>query len=83
MGNRLNPHRRLLKAQARVMIDVRLKQSAANGVEDAKLQQGRVRSSLDPLRSRATWYKPMVRPHSSVGDEPERAPRASAKVYRY
>ena len=49
MSKRLNPHRRLLAAQARVLVDARLAQSAAQGADMAKLQQGRVRSPLTTI----------------------------------
>ena len=55
MSKRPNPHRRLLAKQARVLLDVRLAQSAANGEDMAKLQQGRVRSPLNP-RVQLTAY---------------------------
>lgn len=60
MSKRLNPHRRLLAAQARVLADARLEQSRANGVDMAKLQQGRVRSPL------TTIYRGHVPPHPAV-----------------
>jgi hypothetical protein len=47
MVKRLNPHRRLLAKQAAQLRAVRLEQSAVNGADDAKLQQGRVRSPLN------------------------------------
>lgn len=43
---RLNPHRRLLKAQAAALAAVRMEHSAAHGVEMSMLQQGVVRSHM-------------------------------------
>lgn len=60
MSKRLNPHRRLLAAQARVLADARLQQSAASGAEMAKLQQGRVRCAL------VTIYRGHVPPHNAI-----------------
>jgi len=49
MSKRLNPHRRLLARQAALLRAVRLEQSTVNGVDDAKLQQGPVRSPLNTM----------------------------------
>lgn len=46
MGKRLNPHRRLLAAQARALNEQKQMQSAVNGADMAKLQQGVVRSHM-------------------------------------
>lgn len=83
MAKRLNPHRRLLAAQARALMGVRMEQSAAHGAEMAKLQQGHVRSAIsrsNPLRHR----KYVIRPHSKFGNEPpvRRRIPGSAKVNR-
>lgn len=55
MGKRLNPHRRLLAKQAQALAAERLVQSVVNGEDMAKLQQGRVRSPLNP-RVQLTQY---------------------------
>lgn len=49
MGKRLNPHRRLLAAQARALMGQRLTQSAINGADMAKLQQGNVSAHTESI----------------------------------
>jgi hypothetical protein len=71
MSKRVNPHRRLLAAQARVLADARLEQSRVNGVDDAKLQQGIVRSHLRPNQTTMTFRAP----HWSDADNPGRKTR--------
>lgn len=58
MSKRLNPHRRLLAAQAKVIRDARLFQSELNGADMAKLQQGRVRSPLNPTVQLTSYRTP-------------------------
>jgi hypothetical protein len=58
MGKRTNPHRRLLAKQAQALAAERLVQSATNGAEMAKLQQGRVRSPLDREVQLTTYAVP-------------------------
>lgn len=55
MSKRLNPHRRLLGKQAALIRDAKLAQSATQGADMAKLQQGAVRSPLNP-RVQLTAY---------------------------
>lgn len=77
MGNRVNPHRRLLAAQAA------LKRELQSGYDPdgGKLQQGRVRCALT---RQARWIKPALRPHSKFGDEPEAPVKVlGGKLYRY
>lgn len=58
MSKRVNPHRRLLAAQAQLLADARLEQSRVNGVDMAKLQQGRVRSPLAPTVQLTAYRTP-------------------------
>jgi hypothetical protein len=60
MSKRLNPHRRLLAAQAKALAAERSVQSAVNGADMAKLQQGRVRSPL------TTIYRGHVSPRPAI-----------------
>lgn len=46
MAKRLNPHRRLLAKQASLRADV---QQYGNASDTGKLQEGRVRSALNPV----------------------------------
>lgn len=66
MGKRLNPHRRLLAKQAQALAAERLRQSEINGADSAKLQQGRVRSPLNP-RVQLTSYAVPCNPWEGQG----------------
>lgn len=84
MGKRLNPHRRLLAAQA--ALRARL-QVYGNAADAGKLQEGRVRSSVAPDTSKQglrRHLKYKARPHSKFGDEPPERPRipGSARLNR-
>lgn len=77
MSKRLNPHRRLLQAQARALNGARVEQSAAHGVEMAKLQQGNVRSGLSANSTSMTYREP----HWTEADNPGKARRLTRKRF--
>lgn len=74
MSKRLNPHRRLLQAQARALNSARTVQSETHGVEMAKLQQGLVRSGLHGNMSSMTFREPNWSKVDNLG-KPKRATR--------
>lgn len=85
MGKRLNPHRRLLAAQAALLQRMRVH---GNEADAGKLQEGRVRSSVAADASKSglrRHLKYQTRPHSKFGDEPPERPviPGSAKVNRF
>lgn len=55
MGKRLNPHRRLLARQAALRKDAAM---YANAPDAGKLQEGRVRSSLNPRVQHTAHHGP-------------------------
>jgi hypothetical protein len=74
MGKRLNPHRRLLAAQAALLQRMR---KHGNEADAGKLQEGRVRSSVAADNSKQglrRHIKYKSRPHSKFGDEPPDRP---------
>ena len=74
MSKRLNPHRRLLAAQARALNEQRLVQSAVEGADMAKLQQGRVRSHMSRGNPTSATFR---EPNWTDPDNPGRKPRKS------
>lgn len=75
---RLNPHRRLLARQAAILTDQRKVQSAVNGVDMAKLQQGAVRSHMGRGNPSSATYR---EPNWTDPDNPGKSPRKSRKRF--
>lgn len=75
MSKRLNPHRRLLAAQAKLIREQKQVQSAVQGADMAKLQQGVVRSHMargNPTS--ATFRPPNWTDVDNVGRKPRKNP---------